>query len=53
MHPKMATFNVVICQNEPENRPRIEEEGIYLCLVTYKKEGRIRLCYFEQGTKNT
>ena len=33
---KMATFNVVICHKEPENRPAIDEEGIYLCLVVYK-----------------
>ena len=32
----MATFNVVICHEEPENRPAIDEEGIYLCLVVYK-----------------
>lgn len=36
VHLKMATFNVVICQKEPENRPEIEEEGLYLCLVVYK-----------------
>ena len=33
---KMANFNVVICQRDPVNRPRIEEGGIYLCLVAYK-----------------
>ena len=33
---KMATFNVVICQKDSENRPGMEEEGIYLCLVAHK-----------------
>lgn len=33
---KTATFNVVICHKEPENRAGIEEDGIYLCLVVYK-----------------
>lgn len=33
---KMAIFNVVICQMETQDRPGIEEEGIYLCLVGTK-----------------
>ncbi len=36
-HLKMATFNVVICHKQPENRPRIKEEEIYLCLEVYKR----------------
>ena len=45
----MAPFNVVICHKEPESRPGVGEEGIYLCLVVYKirKENTVVLKEWE------